>query len=106
MHVCLRCCARSHGARPERAETDTMVRPGIFLVFVAALIGAISIVQGALPEEDPFLVAGARGAVFLDDRSGSSFAALKLRHMLSRDRFDIALFGNSRSLDVGAEHLR
>ncbi len=59
---------------------------------------------GLLPAADPF-GGGKDRQVFLNNVSGSAFARLKRRHALESPSFDVGLFGNSRSLDVGANQV-
>jgi hypothetical protein len=82
-----------------------VVRPIVFLVLVAAGIVAVAALLKPPPDRDVFtpLRAGE-----LADLSGLSFPgvyAAKKAHGLAAPRHDVGLFGNSRSLTVGAADL-
>lgn len=64
------------------------------------LVAAIWFLNGALPATDPFSVAGPFPSRQLDRMSGQALAELKINHARHSDRFDIGVFGNSRSLNV------
>ena len=82
-----------------------MIRPFQFLGFAAFFIFLISLFQTVLPGGDPFSQQVVHGNVFLDGLNIDRFAALKLRHAEQSGRYDIGLFGNSRSMDVGSRNL-
>ena len=83
-----------------------MIRPGPFICVTAVLLVLGVGTRVGLPTQDPFLLATNTHQVNLDEFSSPAFAKMKLRHGLTQERFDIGLFGNSRSLDVGSRHLK
>jgi hypothetical protein len=83
-----------------------MIRPGLFICITAVLLLFAVGTERALPTKDPFLLATNTHQVNLDEFSSPTFAKMKVHHGLTQKRFDIGLFGNSRSLDVGSRHLK
>ena len=83
-----------------------MIRPGLFIgvttVLLLLAVGTVSV----LPTQDPFLLATRSQQVNLDEFSSPTFAKMKVHHGFSHERYDVGLFGNSRSLDVGSQHLK
>lgn len=77
-----------------------MIRPYPFLAFSAALIALFWYLGGALPPADPFDASGRFSSHQLDRLSGQAIAELKLNHARRQGRYDIGVFGNSRSLNV------
>jgi hypothetical protein len=78
----------------------------VFLGFLVAFIVAIMLTSSAVPPGDPFGAnANSRNPVSLDAYPMPVFAELKSEHAKARPQVDIGLFGNSRSLDVGLQHL-
>jgi len=81
-----------------------MRRAFIFLFTVAALIILIGYVSTAIPASDPFGASSESSTFSADGVSQSMIARMKLRHaMLTPERYDVGLFGNSRVLNVSAQ---
>lgn len=77
-----------------------MIRPVPFLALSAVLVALVWFLSSRLPPTDPFAGFGAISALRLDRLSGQTLAKLKLNHARRHGRYDIGLFGNSRSLNV------
>jgi hypothetical protein len=82
-----------------------MIRARLFIILSAILLTLAANIESILPVQNPFLFATESRQVVLDKVSSPDFGKMKVRHGLTQKRFDIGLFGNSRSLDIGAEHL-
>ena len=75
-----------------------MIRPWFFLVSTACFLAVILAASNRVPQGDPFAMATNERQVALDD---SRIVAIgKWRHIVEQPRYDIGLFGNSRSLEV------
>jgi len=82
-----------------------MIKPFRFLFLTLCFTIAILAVAQYVPPEDPFAIQNNNKLVSLDEISLPVLAKLKVRHVKSQPRFDIGLFGNSRSLNVGIHDL-
>ena len=82
-----------------------MIKPFRFLFLTLCFTAAIFAVAQYVPPGDPFAIKTNNKLVSLDGISLPVFAELKVRHVKSQPRFDIGLFGNSRSLNVGIDDL-
>lgn len=82
-----------------------MIRPFGFLSLSLLFAAALYAVALYVPVGDPFTNQPDQRLVFLDKLPLPAFAELKLRHVERQPRYDIGLFGNSRSLGVGTRHL-
>ena len=80
-----------------------MIRPRLFLLMVAILIGLVVAVNIYAAAGDPFIGATPQQQVVLDN--SWDLAGGKLRHAAQTPRYDIGVFGNSRALDVNAADL-
>ena len=60
----------------------------------------VSFIGNLIPDADPFSDSGKVRSIYLDGLSGTVFAGLKRNHARNHGRYDIGLFGNSRSLNV------
>ncbi|MFQ5763501.1 MAG: hypothetical protein ACE5GT_01095 [Rhodospirillales bacterium] len=77
-----------------------MVRPAWFLGLSVIFVAGIFLVDDYVPESDPFSLASQGTPVYLDGFSNQSLAWLKRNHARRFGRYDIGVFGNSRSLDI------
>ena len=82
-----------------------MIKPFRFLFLTVCFTAAIIAVAQYVPPGDPFTIKTNNKLVSLDGISLPVFAELKVRHVKSQPRFDVGLFGNSRSLNVGIDDL-
>lgn len=82
-----------------------MIKPFRFLGLALLFIAAIYAVTTSVPIGDPFKSQPQRKLADLDGLTLPVFANLKFRHVERQRRYDVGLFGNSRSLDVGVRHL-
>jgi len=82
-----------------------MINPFKFIGLAFLFTVAMYAVATYVPAKDPFAVQPKNQLVALDGLSLPAFAELKFRHVARQPRYDIGLFGNSRSLGVGARHL-
>jgi len=90
----------------KRCESDAiMIKPFRFLGMTLLFTVAMYSVAIYVPDEDPYAVKPKHQLVSLDELPLPVFAELKFRHVKRQPRYDIGLFGNSRSLGVGTRHL-
>lgn len=82
-----------------------MIRPVPFLVLSLLLIGAVAFVATYVPDGDVFASPTRLAHTDLTRVPVGTVAELKLRRAVAEEPFDVALFGNSRSLAVGSEDL-
>lgn len=82
-----------------------MIRPVPFLGISAILVALVWLLNGTLPPIDPFAASGTYPALRFDQLSNQALAELKLKHAERHGRYDIGLFGNSRSLNVSKADL-
>ena len=82
-----------------------MIKPFRFLFLTVCFTAAIIAVAQYVPPGDPFTIKTNNKLVSLDGISLPVFAEFKIRHVKSQPRFDVGLFGNSRSLNVGIDDL-
>lgn len=82
-----------------------MVRPVVFLVLVAAGIAAVAALLKPVPDRDVFAPLAPGELVYLSGLSFPGVYAAKEAHGLAAPRYEMGLFGNSRSLMVGAGDL-
>ena len=87
------------------SDGSCMIRPRLFLVFVALLLGAVDYLAGYAPPNDLFNVPDDEIAIDLTAAPVGTVAALKIRHATLSPPFDIGLFGDSRILSVSANDL-
>jgi hypothetical protein len=89
-----------------KGKTVAMIRPAWFLGISAVFVLGISFLISAVPDADPFSTASENSSIFLDDLTAGVVAELKNNHARRHGRYDIGLFGNSRSLNVSNSHLK
>ena len=80
-----------------------MIRPRLFLLTVALLIGLVVAAYIYAADTDPFASAASGRQIVLDN--SWALAGGKLRHAAQTPRYDIGVFGNSRALDINAADL-
>jgi hypothetical protein len=83
-----------------------MIRPGPFICISIVLLYLATTIGAILPTQDPFSLPTDARQVDLDEFSSPAFGKMKVHHGVLQKRFDIGLFGNSRSLDIGKQHLK
>lgn len=82
-----------------------MIKPFRFLVLALLFTATMYAVALYVPAGDPFANQSKHRLASLDGLPLPVFAELKFRHVERQPRYDIGLFGNSRSLNVGIRHL-
>lgn len=82
-----------------------MISRAWFFGFLAVLIVGAAFVSNLIPDADPFSDAGNARPIYLDKLSGTVLAGLKRIHARNHGRYDIGLFGNSRSLNVAGSDI-
>ncbi|MBL6933400.1 MAG: hypothetical protein ISR45_10665 [Rhodospirillales bacterium] len=82
-----------------------MINPFKFLGLAFLFMAGIYTIATYVPGEDPFSNQPSHQLVSLDGLPLPVFAELKFRHVARQFRYDVGLFGNSRSLDIGTRHL-
>lgn len=83
-----------------------MIRPAWFLGISAVLALGVLYSISAVPDTDPFSKTSENPSIYLDNLTAGVFAGLKRIHARRHSRYDIGLFGNSRSLDIGKAQLK
>ncbi len=73
---------------------------------VLSLAFAVLLVLQSPPRSDPFAADGLALRAALDRLPEEDITTLKLRHARAVPRYQIGLFGNSRSIQVGAREFR
>lgn len=82
-----------------------MIRPIAFLALVVAGIAGVAALLKPAPQTDVFTPLAPTELVYLSGLGFAGVYAAKLAHGLAAPRHDVGLFGNSRSLMVGADDL-
>lgn len=82
-----------------------MIQPLKFIGLVFVFVAIVYQVAIDVPPGDPFAKHHGQQLAPLDRMPLPVFAKLKFRHIENQPRYDLGLFGNSRSLNVGARHL-
>lgn len=80
-----------------------MIRLALFLIVVGALLAVIATVSGRLPKGDPFAAITGHQQIIIDNSWALPLA--KQRHIDAEPPYDLGLFGNSRSMNVGEQDI-
>src|SRR5690606_28089219 len=101
------CIVSSQAASPARGFEGiaTVIRPIAFLALVVAGIAGVAALLKPAPQTDVFTPLAPTELVYLSGLGFAGVYAAKLAHGLAAPRHDVGLFGNSRSLMVGADDL-